>query len=293
MKMVSAGKAAAYSALLRAVASNIPLPERILYDPYAKLFLPPSLNLVEWLSRSPVLNKVIAWYIDQIWTGALTSCIARNKLIDVMTEKFIKDEGVNQVIIFGAGYDCRAQRLQMKERPMFVEVDDPLKQQTKLDILQASSVRSTTQVDYLTVDFHTQHPDDILPYLFHGTHYKTLFIWEGVSNYFTAPIADKIFQYFEGFPSGTMIIFTYLDDKVLQNPKQFPGAKNVTKLLRNTNESWNFGIDPDKIKDFLAGYNMKLIHDANATTYRKIYFKERADKMKGYEYYRVAVAVVQ
>lgn len=295
MKMVSAGKAADYSALLRAVASNMPLRENEgrLHDPYAKLFLPPSLRLVEWLSRSPFLNKVIAWYIDKNWTGALTSCIARNRLIDVMTENLIKDEGVNQVIIFGAGNDCRLQRQKMKERPAFVEVDDPMKQKAKRETLEASGIHSTAQIDYLSVDFHTQRPDQILPSLFHGTHYKTLFIWEGVSNYFTAPIADKVFQYFKSFRSGTIIIFTYLDDKVLQNPKQFPGAKNVLELLRNNNTLWNFGIDPDKITEFLAGYNMKLIHDANAETYRRMCFKERAATMKGYEYYRVAMAVVQ
>lgn len=293
MKMVSASKAAAWSALLRAVASNLPLHKRRFYDPYAKLFLPPSLKLVEWLSRTAILNRIITWYIEKNWTGAITSCIARNRLIDVMTENLIRDEGINQVIIFGAGYDCRVQRLHMKERVMFVEVDDPKKQEIKREILQTAAIKSTTQVDYLTVDFHTQHPDEILPRLFHKKHYKTLFIWEGVSNYFTAPIADKIFQYFKSFASGTIIIFTYLDDKVLQNPKQFPGAKNVIELLKSNNELWNFGIDPDKISDFLAGYNIKLVHDANADTYRRICFKERAAKMKGYEYYHVAMGIVQ
>lgn len=291
--MVSASKAAAYLALLRAVASNLPLGKRKIYDPYAKLFLPLHLKLVEWLSRVYILNKLISWYIDQRWTGALTSCVARTRVIDVMTENLIRDEGINQVIIFGAGYDCRVHRLQLKERVMYVEVDDPRKQQLKRNILESSSLKPKTQLDYLAVDFHTQQLADILPPLFYKKHYKTLFIWEGVTNYFTAPIADKIFQYFKSFPPGTMIIFTYVDEKVLTNPELFTGAENVTKLLQNNDEFWNFGIDPAKITEFLAGYNIKLKYDADANTYRRICFKERAAKMKGYEYYRVAMGIVQ
>ena len=293
MKVVSASKAAAYLALLRAIASNLPLRKRKIYDPYAKLFLPPHLKLVEWLSRVYLLNKIISWYIDQRWTGALTSCVARTRVIDVMTENLVKDEGINQVIVFGAGYDCRVHRLQLKERVMYVEVDDPQKQELKREILESSSLKPKTQLDYLAVDFHTQQLGDILPPLFYKKHYKTLFIWEGVTNYFTAPIADKIFQYFKSFPPGTIIIFTYVDEKVLTNPELFTGAENVTKLLQNNNEFWNFGIDPAKINEFLAGYNMKVKYDADANTYRRICFKERSVKMKGYEYYRVAMAIVQ
>ena len=291
MKAVYASKAAAYLALLRALASNLPPHKRKFYDPYAKLFLPPSLKLVEWLSRIYFLNKLFSWYIDRHWTGALTSCIARTRLIDVMTENLIKDEGINQVIVFGAGYDCRVHRL--KQRVMYVEVDDPIKQHAKRAILESSSIKPKTQLDYLAVDFHTQQLADILPALFYNQHYKTLFIWEGVTNYFTAPIADKIFQYFKSFPPGTVIIFTYVDEKVLTNPELFTGATSVTKLLQKNNEFWNFGIDPAKITDFLAGYNMQLQYDAGADTYRKICFKENAAKMKGYEYFRVAMAIVQ
>ncbi|SFD05477.1 methyltransferase, TIGR00027 family [Chitinophaga sp. CF118] len=293
MKMVTASKAAAYLALLRAIATNLPSKERKFTDPYAKLFLPPSLKLVERLSRIHLINRFISWYIDQRWTGALTSCIARTRLIDVMTENLVKDEGVNQLIIFGAGYDCRVHRLKLKERIMFVEVDDPVKQQLKRKTLETSPIKPDTQVNYLSVDFHTQKLEDILPELFLNTYYKTLFIWEGVTNYFTAPIADKIFQYFKNFPPGTFIIFTYVDEKVLSEPELFTGAANVAKLLKNNNEFLNFGIDPAKINDFLAGYNMKLIYDDNATVYRETCFGPQAAKMKGYEYYRVALAVVQ
>lgn len=293
MSLVPASKAAAYLALLRAIESNRPQRERLFNDPYAKLFLPPSLKLVAWLSAFLPFNRFVSWFIDKRWPGALTSCVARTRLIDVMTINSIDDEGINQVMIFGAGYDCRAHRLQIDKRISFVEVDHPGNQQVKKDILAKASPVPTTLVDYVPVDFHTQRPEDIIPDLLQKTHYKTMFIWEGVTNYLTAPIADKIFQYFKTFRPGTIVVFTYVDEKVLKDPGMFFGASSITRLLQKNSEFWNFGIDPANIHNFLAAYNMKVIYDEGATAYRHKYFGKRAAKMKGYEYYRVAMAIVQ
>lgn len=295
MSLVPASKAAAYLALLRAIESNRPESKRLLYDPYARLFLSPSFRLIEKLSRVTFLNNCIAWFIDRNWTGALTSCSARTRLIDVMTVNTIQDEGINQVIVFGAGYDCRSLRLHMKKRVQFVEIDHPDFQAKKREILSRTDVRSgkETMTNYVTADLHTQEPDQVLSQIFQKGHYRTLLIWEGVTNSLTAPIATKAFDYFKRFRSGTVIIFTYVDKAVLEHPEKFTGAANVTKLLRRNNEFWNFGIDPATIKEFLASYNMELLYNLDADKYRKMYYGDEAEQMEGYEFYRVAMARVR
>lgn len=294
MSLVFASKAAAYLALLRAIESNRPESKRLFHDPYAKLFLPPSFSLVEKVSRISFLNRFIAWFIDRNWTGALTCCSARTRLVDVMTVNTIHDEGINQVIVFGAGYDCRALRLQMKKRVQFVEIDHPDFQTEKRDILSKNPRRNgrETMTNYVSADLHTQELDHVIPNLFQKSHYKTMFIWEGVTNSLTAPIAPKVFDYFKRFRPGTIIIFTYVDKEVLERPEKFTGAVSVTKLLRRNKEFWNFGIDPASIKEFLASYNMELMYNLDTTIYRHMYYGHEADNMKGYEFYRVAMARV-
>lgn len=294
MSLVFASRAAAYLALLRAIESNRPENKRLFHDPYAKLFLPPAFRLVEKLSRISFLNRFIAWFIDKNWTGALTCCSARTRLVDVMTVNTIHDEGINQVIVFGAGYDCRALRLNMRKRVQFVEIDHPGFQAEKRDILARNPGRNgkESMINYVSVDLHTQELDHVIPQIFQKSHYKTMFIWEGVTNSLTAPIAPKVFEYFKRFRPGTIIIFTYVDEEVLENPGKFTGAASVTRLLRRNNEFWNFGIDPASIKEFLASYNMELMYNLDCNIYRHMYYGAEADNMKGYEFYRVAMARV-
>jgi methyltransferase (TIGR00027 family) len=295
MSLVPTSKAAAYLALLRAIESNRPENKRLFYDPYAKLFLSPTFRLVERLSRIPLLNKFIAWFIDKNWTGALTCCSARTRLVDVMTVNTIQDEGINQVIVFGAGYDCRALRLHMRKRVQFVEIDHPDFQAEKRAILSRSPDRNgrETMINYISVDLQTQDLDQVIPQIFQKGHYKTMFIWEGVTNSLTDPVAPTVFDYFKRFRPGTIVIFTYVDEAVLQHPERFSGAASITRLLHRHNERWNFGIDPANIGKFLASYNMELMYNLDANIYRRMYYGDESEKMKGYEFYRVAMARVK
>ncbi|GAA0555561.1 class I SAM-dependent methyltransferase [Chitinophaga japonensis] len=291
MHLVHASKMALYKAFNRAIESNRPADERLFYDPYAKAFLPRSLKFVLWLHRLPFFNWFVYWYIEKLYPGTLTSGAARTRLIDVMTVRTIERHGVNQVVILGAEFDCRAHRLQ-EVKAQFVEVDHPLAQKAKQAVLAALPYQRRP-VDYVPMDMAIQQPDEVIPRLLQRPHYRTLFIWEGVSNSLTGATGDKMFRYFAGFPPGTRIIFTYVDKQVLENPGMFIGAASMTRLLKKSNDNWSFGLDPAGIRDFLAGYDMELEEDIGTTEYRKLYFGKRAGKMKGYEWYRVAMARVK
>jgi len=291
MRLVHGSKMALYKAFNRAIESNRPADERLFYDPYAKAFLPRSLQFVLWLHRLPLFNRFIYWYIEKLYPGTLTSGAARTRLIDVMTVRTIEHQGINQVVILGAEFDCRAHRLQ-EVKAQFVEVDHPLTQKAKQAVLAALPYRRSP-VDYVAMDMAAQRPEEVIPRLLQRPHYRTLFIWEGVSNSLTGATGDKMFRYFAGFPPGTRVLFTYVDKRILENPGMFIGAASMTKLLKKSNDFWSFGLDPNGIRDFLAGYNMELETDIGTTEYRKLYFGKRADKMKGYEWYRVAMASVK
>jgi methyltransferase (TIGR00027 family) len=293
MHLVPASKMAVYKAFNRAIESNRPAGKRLFHDPYAKAFLSPSLKFVLWLHGLPFFNWFAYWYIEKLYPGTLTSGAARTRLIDALTLSSIENHGINQVVILGAEFDCRAHRLRGNNRVQFVEIDHPLMQETKRQILSQLPNAPTTPVDYIAMDLDTQAPDEVIPSLLLRPHYKTLFLWESVTNYLTGAMGDKMFRYFQGFPEDTRVIFTYVDKRILENPGIFIGASNMERLLKKSNDYWSFGLDPGSIKDFLQAYNMELEEDIGTTDYRKRYFGKRAEKMKGYEWYRVVVARVK
>jgi len=291
--LVLARRTTILTAFFRAIESSRPKKERLFTDPYAKIFLTPMLRLWASLAAYPFFKWAIPAYINYFWPGALTAIIARTRLIDVMTIRAIQDHGVNQVMILGSGFDTRAHRLQLRERVQFVEVDRPVTQQYKQALLRKVPDKPYVHVDYVGMDFEHQQPQDCISSLMQGAHYKTLFIWEGAVNNLTAAMGNIMFPYFQGFPSGTRIIFTYVIREVLENPACFHGARSIIRLLKKIKEPWNMGLDPATLPQFLAKYNMELLYDEGAEDFRRLYFGEKALQMRGYEFYRVAMAVVK
>jgi methyltransferase (TIGR00027 family) len=296
MSLVRASRIAMYIALIRSIESNRPQNKRLFYDPFAKDFLPPALGLVERLSRVSFLNRFAAWYIERGWPGAYTAVTARTRLIDVMCINSIKDHGLNQVFILGAGFDCRAHRLPIREKVQFVEVDHPHTQLYKQELLAKLKEQGVpvAHVDYFAIDLTKHKPQEVIPGQLKRPHYRTLVIWESVTNDLTAGLGSKVFGYLMGFPPGTRIIFTYVDKKMLDDPASWTGADIITRLLKKHREFWNNGMYPDEVRSFLESYGMELVYDEGAARYRSLCFGEkRATGMKGYEFYRVAMAKVK
>jgi methyltransferase (TIGR00027 family) len=97
-------------ALFRALESARPAADRLFEDPFAPLFLRPSLRSVLRLSQRPAARRLILRFLDSRWPGARSSGVARTRLIDDWLRAALAD-GAAQVVILGAGFDCRAYRL--------------------------------------------------------------------------------------------------------------------------------------------------------------------------------------
>ncbi|GAA0539753.1 class I SAM-dependent methyltransferase [Chitinophaga japonensis] len=291
--MRHASRTATIYAFFRAVESNRPPHDRLFHDPYAKHFLTPVLKMWVWLSAYPLFRWFVPWYVELRWPGSITSVVARTKMIDNFTLEAIRRHGVYQVILLGAGYDTRAYRLE-EEKVQFVEVDRPNTQDYKKDLLHKLGIRPFIPVDYVSVDFREQPPEKTIPGLLQQKHYKTLIIWEGAVNNLTPSLGNTMFRYFQNYPSGTRIIFNYVDRDMFAHPRRFFGASRVVRMLKKMNEQWDTGLTPETLPDFLAIYNMELLYDESATEYRRLYTGSRDHrKMRGYEFLRLAMAVVK
>ena len=57
-------------------------------------------------------------------------------------------------------------------------------------------------------------------------------------------------------------------------------------------EPWTFGLDPEELPDYLRERGLQLERDAGAREYRRQYFGPDGERMKGYDFYHVAIAGV-
>ena len=142
-----------------------------------------------------IAAQMVPWYIKPlIWNGfirrnllsvmapkgAYEYVIARTKYIDSVFKQAVS-EGVEQVLIFGAGFDSRSIRLLPPDSQVKVfEVDAEVTQKAKMGRLVEIGVGLPENTVFVAVDFNKEDPEQKLVEngLLYGK--RCLFIMEGL-----------------------------------------------------------------------------------------------------------------
>jgi methyltransferase (TIGR00027 family) len=287
MKDNKASQTAQYMALFRALESTLPANKRLFIDPYAISFLEGKLKTVTRLSPLPIVRRFVQHTIQKKIPGAMSSGIARTRYIDDLLQQTVR-QGIQQVIILGAGFDTRALRLEALQSIPVIEIDHPNTSHKKLRTLKKHLRRLPEHVRYWQIDFNKDSLDALALREQLNFSIPTTIIWEGVTNYLAEPAINSTFAFAEKFATGSYIIFTYVHRQVLEEPEAFFGAHRLLNDLANIEEKWTFGFKPEELSGYLQQYHFKLLEDSGAEGYRNKYMPERTEK--GYEFYRVAFA---
>ena len=108
--------------LARFFESQKPEGERICHDPYAIYFINP--DILEFVRNNPDKAKADAERYERFLPGMVNSGLVRVRYFDDLVKKSI-DEGLEQLVILGAGYDTRAYRIEGLKKIKVFEVDHP------------------------------------------------------------------------------------------------------------------------------------------------------------------------
>jgi methyltransferase (TIGR00027 family) len=277
-------------ALFRALESSLLGAGRLFDDPFARHFLTWPLSVVARLATLPGVGRVVRRIIDHRVPGARSSAVARTKFIDDAIEANF-EEHTEQLVILGGGFDSRPYRLPSLHRVRIFEVDHPATQAAKRATLQRLAVTSKN-VHFVPVDFNERDLESAMTAAGYRESTRTFFLWEGVTNYLTEASVDTTLRWCSRAPQGSRLLFTYVHRDVLTRPSAFIGTASLFASLERFGERWTFGIEPDRLREFLAERGLSLETDLGASEYRELYYNDAARKMRGYESYRIAVARV-
>jgi methyltransferase (TIGR00027 family) len=277
-------------AFFRALESIRPADRRLFEDPFAARFLRPWLRIIVHGSILPLIGPLLLRWIDRRWPGARTSAIARTRLIDDWIDASVA-EGAGQVLILGSGFDSRAWRLPALRRVAVFEIDHPATSAEKRRRLAVFGAERSN-VRLVPADFERDAVPEALAQSRFDSTKPALVIWEGVTNYLTADAVDETLRWIGSLAKGTRLIFTYVHERVLADPSAFEGAAQILIAVTSTGEPWTFGLRPEALPGYLEARGLKLLADLGAKDYRARYMGERAKGMRGYEFYRVALAEV-
>jgi len=220
----------------RAKCTADPVLRRLCYDPWAYAFCEgqASDRLAANLAQSGGLPDF------HLWIGARTA------FFDAVITDAVLRCGVDQVVIHGAGFDTRCNRLGLSpHRATFFEIDMPNIQTHKMRIVEGSLTKYKKELaEYIQCDFETQNFMDLL-----GQHPKYrkdkagLFLVEGVFYYLTEEAVRSTLRSISSHAHPhSFVAFDYFSKVSVFGTKTHRQSR-AQEVLRSAREPMLFGLD--------------------------------------------------
>jgi methyltransferase (TIGR00027 family) len=251
-------------AMLRAYESSKPEDERICYDPYAINFINP--KILDYAAK----HRDEASAAVENNSGSI---VARVRYFDDFVKKMI-EQGIEQLVIFGAGYDSRAYRIkEMKGRVKVFEVDHPGTQSFKVEKIKEILGTIPEHVVFVPVDFETETFREKLFSKGYNPSLKTLFIMEGLLMYITPnSVAETLSFIAENSGQGSAVIFDYFPESVVDGTSKLKIAQDIRNFAIQQGEPLQFGIKDGELDEFLSNFGFSNIQKITSEEYKKAYF---------------------
>ena len=262
MKQKHSSTTAEGMALVRAIEASRPPDKRICYDPIARALVNPiSVFLSKLVIDSGIYDRFFAPGV-----GAIEFITARERYIDDFLKACLS-EGLDQVVILGAGFDTRAYRVAGIEQTQVFEVDHPTTQEVKLKRLKKGIDPLPDHVSFIPVDFDTDTLAERLLASSYNEQGKTLFIWQGVTMYLTPKGIDSTLAFITNHSGPeSAVIFDYFYNETLRD------MKTTQRITRAIGERLIFGIDEGQIEPFLTLRGLRDIRNVDAEELTRLYF---------------------
>jgi methyltransferase (TIGR00027 family) len=296
LKEGKASWSAEVSAAYRAAEWEKPENERICYDPIAQYFLGFPFTIV---GRSPppigrVLTKIAIAYAERLTPGNPGYVVSRTRYIDDYLSTCI-NEGIEQLVILGAGYDSRAYRFEeLKGKVKVFEVDHPATQKAKMRKVEKAFGSPPEHVAYIGIDFDKESLDERMFQSEYRLNLKTLFIWEGVSMFITVEGVDATLDFVrKSSGEGSSIIFDYILKSVLDGTCEYEEAEKWRSTCESIGEPYTFGIEKSAIGEFISERGFHRTKDIGTDFLRSAYIEAIDSKRKMPRHYRIVHAMVR
>ena len=285
---------AEFAAGMRAIAAMDPDEKIRNPDTMARQFLSPAFWF--WTALDEDYDKSMQ-FIKYYRVSTYYTQNACTKHIDSILSK-AAENGLEQVVIIGAGLDSRAYRFQRQMPDVrFFEVDLPPAVARKQELVKAATGNLPESVRYVPVDYRNGSLDDQLKQAGYKRNAKTLFICEGVCQYIDAAAVDRTLAFIsENAAPGSELVFDYIFEQIAKGDfSKMPWARFQAVRVAVHGHPWKFGIDPGKAGDFVTSRGFSVVSDLGAKELAQRYLVGSDGKIDGQPtpFFRIMHAVIK
>ncbi|HEX7837816.1 MAG TPA: SAM-dependent methyltransferase [Kofleriaceae bacterium] len=261
MRDTTPSRTAQWVAAARGLGRLLARDVRIADDPYGLVFSSP--YIARMIDGDPGRSAQALGRIPGLATWIVYMQV-RTRLIDDAVRAFAAAGG-RQVVVLGAGYDCRALRLPEIAGAGLYEIDHPATQGHKLAVLARLGVATPART--LAWDFEARPMDELpgaLAALGHDRRAPTFTIWEGVTMYLTECAIDASLRAVVAWSGpGSEIAINYVSKSRLARPALV--ARVLLAMARQVGEPYKFGWEPAALPTYLAARGFEVMRDISTT----------------------------
>ena len=127
------------------------------------------------------------------------------------------------------------------------------------------------QLHFVPINFNKEDLSEVLINAGFKKNQKTLFIWEGVTEYLTPEAVDSTLDFISKNSSGSTVAFNYIYKSVIDGTCEYYGAKEIVKAVTKSEEPYQFGIEEGKIEQFLNERGFETVSHYTAEDLEKKY----------------------
>lgn len=273
----------------KAFEALYPTEKRLFQDEYTIKILTPGWRFsINIFKNKYLFDRVMKWG-DKLAPGVQAGLMCRVRYIDEVLKEAINGD-FDAVVNLGAGFDSRSLRIDGIGSLKIFEVDHPTVIAEKRKRFEKLGFDVPTNLEFVPIDFNSLTLQQGLEKAGYIPSLKTLFIWEGVTQYITKEAIESTLSYISQSKEGSRVVFTYVLHEYLENPGSVP---ELEKLYKQIKKLWLTGMDPSAMKDNLEKYGLKLLDDAGADYYREKYLKPLNRELDVMKIERIVLAEVK
>jgi methyltransferase (TIGR00027 family) len=240
-------------------------------DPLARRMLPPSGRFAASLARFAPARRAFIAITERRIRGGWANFLSRKRYVDDQLLNAVA-EGIEAVVILGAGYDTRAYRLPELAAIPVCEVDLPGNIARKAASVRRCLGRVPAGVRLLAADFENDSLAVSLSREGFGADKRIFYIWEEVTPYLTESAMRRTMGYLADAAPGSRLVFTFIRKDFLDGQDKY-GAEGIYEEVVVKRGLWHFGLHPDEVRGFLAEYGWHEIEQVGPEEYAARYLR--------------------
>lgn len=289
---IGEGFAGVGTSTARVVEQYFPEDQCLIDDPIAYQLLPFGWRVLVRILFLPGLRSLVLSLRERRMPGSLGGFLCRGRYIDDVLKRSL-EAGIEQLVILGAGFDSRAYRIAGIEQAQVYEVDLPGAMKLKENRVEKVLGAVPEHVTLVGMNFEHQKLDEVLKVAGFQKDKRTLFIWEGVTQYLTAEAVDDTLEFVScNSGVGSAIVFTWVRRGIIDGTDCPEWLARFLPLAVRLGSPWLFGLECVELAQYLADRGLKLIDDVGAAEYQTLYLNQIDRKLSVFEGERATFAEV-